>query len=176
MSKIAENSFVNASNEAFSFVFKKLGTDAEKEAAGKVVYAELQQSNALAGKTLYSNSEAEEIAFLSEVSELYGVFESRNESRNALENKSKLIAVIAVEEDSIERIAVMKEQQYQGIGRALLYFAHEVLNAEYADVYADNEPALRFFEHCGLSMFDETEPEAGDLMAESPHKVIHLMY
>lgn len=176
MSKIAENSFVNASNEAFSFVFKKLGTDAEKEAAGKVVYAELQQSNALAGKTLYSNSEAEEIAFLSEVSELYGVFESRNESRNALENKSKLIAVIAVEEDSIERIAVIKAQQHQGIGSALLYFAHEVLNAEYADVYADNEPALRFFEHCGLSMFDETEPEAGDLMAESPHKVIHLMY
>ncbi|MHC5225478.1 GNAT family N-acetyltransferase [Ignatzschineria sp. LJL83] len=168
MSKIAENSFVNASNEAFSFVLKKLEAVAEKETAGKVVYAGLEQSNALAGKTLYTNSEAEEIAFLSEVSELYGIFES--------ENESELIAVLAVEEDSIERIAVIKEKQHRGIGSALLYFAHEVLNAEYADVYADNVPALRFFEHCGLSMFDETEPEAGDLMAESPHKVIHLMY
>ena len=176
MAKIAENSFVNASNEAFSFVLKKLETDAEKEIAGKVVYAGLQQSNALAGKALYTNSEAEETAFLSGVSELYGIFESEHELGNRLETTSELIAVIAVEEDSIERIAVIKEKQRQGIGRALLYFAHESLNAEYADVYADNMPALQCFEHCGLSMFDETEPEAGDLMAESPYKVIHLMY
>ena len=49
-------------------------------------------------------------------------------------------------------------------------------DAEYVDVFALNSEALAFFEAQGMAMFDETAPETGDLMAKSPHKVIHLMY
>ncbi len=149
-----------------AFSLRKLKAETEIHAAAQLLCQALLESNQLVGKTLYCLEVESEQIFLANISELYGVFETITD---------QLIAMIAVEEDSIERIAVAKSYQRRGLGRALLYFAHQQLSAEYMDIYADNVPALRLLTDYGFSMFDETAPEPGDLMAEDPHTVIHLM-
>ena len=166
MKRIEHNIFLQSPIETQEIALKRLESD-EILLAATLLSTCLAESNALAGKTLYQQTEKEIESFLTDISELYGVFEVATE---------KLIAILAVEEDSLERIAVAKRYQRKGIGHALMQFAHKKLGANYADVYADNKQALHFFESCGLSMFDETAPELGDLMAVDPHKVIHLMY
>lgn len=164
---VEKEAFLKADSSESSFMLMKLTKEDEIQSAANLLWEALQNCNQKQKKKLYRQSLEKEQQFLAEISELYGVYDK---------NAGNWIAMIAVEEDSVERIAVVKEYQRQGIGRALMHFACEKLSATYVDVYADNLPALRFFESCGLSMFDETAPEPGDLMAEDPHKIIHLMY
>ena len=161
-----KHSAKNAGNEPDSWVLKALKGDAEIHLAATLLSHALSESNKIAGKTLYRQTLEETQQFLTGISALYGVYEKAGEA---------LIAILAVEEDSIERIAVEASFQHRGIGSALMQFAKESLEARYVDVYADNQQALHFFESCGFSMFDETAPEPGDLMVKDPHKVIHLM-
>lgn len=167
MKKIERNIFLQPTSGQGKITLKRLESAEDILLTATLLSSCLAESNALAGKALYLQTEKEIESFLTDISELYGVFEM---------GTSKLIGILAVEEDSIERIAVAKAYQRKGIGQALMQFAHEKLGANYADVYIDNLPALHFFESCGLSLFDETTPEPGDLMAEDPYKIIHLMY
>lgn len=165
--KVESELFLVAPKETDALSLKKLDQDDEILAAVVLLETALAQSNQVAGKKLYRQTVEEMKQFLGEISELYGVYDRA---------ANRLIAMLAVEEDSIERIAVDNSFQRRGIGAALMRFAQENLSANYVDIYADNRPALHFFESCGLSMFDETAPEPGDLMAADPHKIIHLMY
>ena len=164
--KIDKNLFLMPQKETAPFFLKKLHHEFEIEAVAILLWAALEATNKLSGHRLYRQKMEETKAFLATISELYGVYIAGNDTP---------IAMLAVEEDSIERIAVSPGYQQRGIATALMVFAKEKLTAEYVDVYADNQPAVHFFEHCGLSMFDETAPEPGDLMAKDPYKIIHLM-
>ncbi len=155
----------NASSEAFSFSIKPI-LEAEKSVAAALVQQSLEKANQNAGKNLYPSSEAETLAFLETVSECYGAYDA----------SGNLMGVIAIEEDAVERIAVEPALWRRGIGRKLMAFARTKFGAEYADIFEENAGALQFFEALGMSMFDETAPEPGDLLAENPHKIIHLMY
>lgn len=165
--KVQSTIFLADIKEAAPFRLEKLNSEVQIAEAATLLWDVLAASNQLLGVRLYRQTLPETKALLAKISELYGVYEGAS---------ARLVALLAVEDDSIERLAVVDSEQRQGLGRALMTFAKERLSAEYVDVYAENVPALRFFESCGLSMFDETTPEPGDLMASDPHPIIHLMY
>lgn len=138
-------------------------SDEEIESAGALLYQRLAEINHGVGKVLYSATLPETLQFLRETSILLGAYV-----------EGELVGILAAEEDAIERIAVDKEWIRLGIGSALISAAEEQ-GASYIDIYRDNEGAVKFIEALGYGIYDLTEPEAGDLLAEVPYAMMHFM-
>ena len=135
----------------------------EIELAGALLCQRLAEINSAVGKSLYSATLPETIAFLGGISTLIGAY-----------FEDELIGILAAEEDAIERIAVDKEWIRLGVGSALIRAAEEQ-GATYIDIYRDNAGAVKFIEALGYGIYDLTEPEAGDLLADVPHAIMHFM-
>ena len=146
---------------------RELDKQKELDLAVTLLLDALNVVNEQVGTPLYDLDADREHHYLSDVSHLYGAFDKTT---------NVLVGIIAVEEDAIERIAVQPKLWRRGIGAEMMRAMRSTFDAEYVDVFALNSEALAFFEAQGMAMFDETAPETGDLMAKSPHKVIHLMY
>lgn len=146
---------------------REIDKEKELDDAVALLIKTLGETDAEIGKTLYGTDADSEHAFLENVSHLYGAF---------THDDNTLVGLIAVEDDAVERIVVQREFQDKGIGAEMMRAVRIVFDAEYVDVFADNKRALAFFEAQGMSMFDETAPEPGDLSATSPYKIVHLMY
>lgn len=163
---------INPAVVALSFthdavVLREIDKSTELHKAAALLVEVLTETNDTVGEKLYAIDAEKEQQYLAQVTHLYGAF---------THNAGDLVGVVAVEEDAIERIVVQKAFQGNGIGTEMLRAARIAFDAEYVDVFADNKRALNFFEAQGMSMFDETAPEPGDLSAEHFHKIIHLMY
>lgn len=158
----------NASTEAFSFFLAPIEarSDTEIDQLMTIWKRAVEAVNQRCGKSLYKVDEAQTAALLQAITTLLGAYDQ--ESR-------RLLGFIAIEEDSIERFAVLPSDQHQGIGSALLKAAQEHYQAEYLDLYQENRAAIQFFEKRGFTPFDETIPEPGDLLAE-PYAIAHLKW
>lgn len=163
---------INPAVVALSFthdavVLREIDKSTALDKATALLLEVLTETNEAVSAKLYTVDAEKEQQYLAQVTHLYGAF---------THNAGNLVGVIAIEEDAIERIVVQQAFQGQGIGAEMLRAARIAFNAEYVDVFADNKRALNFFEAQGMSMFDETAPEPGDLSAEHFYKIIHLMY
>ncbi len=158
----------NASIEAFSFFLAPIveRSDTEIDQLMIIWKSAVEAVNQRCGKPLYQVDEAHTVTLLQTITALMGAYDK--ESR-------RLLGFIAIEEDSIERFAVLPSDQRQGIGSALLTAAQEHYQAEYLDLYQENREAIQFFEKRGFTPFDETIPEPGDLLAE-PYAIAHLKW
>lgn len=164
MAKTKESTAITFNHESVSLRALEKGEIIE---ATNLLMEALEAVNKTASKQLYLDDAETTQAYLEGVSHLYGAFDKAS---------NELVGMIAVEEDAIERVAVKIGREGEGIGAEMMRAVRIAFGAEYADVYEANSAGLHFFEAVGMSMYNETAPEEGDLMAENPHKVIHLMY
>lgn len=162
------NNHSNASMGAFSFFLAPIveRSNAEIDQLMSIWNSAVEAVNQRCGKSLYKVDEGQTSALLQAMTTLLGAYDQESE---------RLLGFIAIEEDSIERFAVLPSDQCQGIGSALLTAAQEHYQAEYLDLYQDNRVAIQFFEKRGFTPFDETIPEPGDLLAE-PYAITHLKW
>ncbi|MGN0903856.1 MAG: GNAT family N-acetyltransferase [Alphaproteobacteria bacterium] len=82
----------------------------------------------------------------------------------------KPAAFMGMEGTKIEMLFVAPEQRGRGIGKKLLRYAADVLNAEYVDVNEQNPQAAGFYEHCGFSVFGRSEKDADG----RPFPLLHM--
>ena len=67
---------------------------------------------------------------------------------------------MGVERDKIEMLFVVPQMREKGIGRRLLSYAVNELNARYVDVNEQNPQAAVFYEKMGFEIFGRSELDA----------------
>ncbi len=145
---------------------KNIEDQKEIRQAATLLTQSLTAINREVGKILYHVDLESEVAFLSATTTSLALYDV---------NTTKMLGMIAIEEDSIERIAIDPAYWRQGLGRILFERAIEEFHVRYIDVATDNQRAVAFVEAMDMAMFDETAPEPGDLLAKTPHSITHFM-
>ncbi len=79
-------------------------------------------------------------------------------------------AFMGMEGTKIEMLFVAPEQRGRGVGKELLRYAADVLNAEYVDVNEQNPQAAGFYEHCGFRVFGRSEKDSDG----NPFPILHM--
>jgi putative acetyltransferase len=72
------------------------------------------------------------------------------------------VAFMGVERDKIEMLFVAPQARGTGIGRQLISYAVNELNARYVDVNEQNPQAIGFYEKMGFEIFGRSELDAQD--------------
>ena len=82
----------------------------------------------------------------------------------------EILGFVGVHENKVEMLFVSDEARGQGVGKKLLQFAIEQLNATQVDVNEQNGQACRFYQHMGFQVAgrDETDPTG------KPFPILHL--
>jgi putative acetyltransferase len=70
------------------------------------------------------------------------------------------VAFMGVERDKIEMLFVTPQARGTGIGRQLISYAVDELNARYVDVNEQNPQAAGFYERMGFEIFGRSELDA----------------
>lgn len=78
---------------------------------------------------------------------------------------------LGIEDDSIEMLFVDNESRGTGIGKQLLDYAVDKLNARRVDVNEQNEQALNFYYHFGFKEVDRSEYDGEG----KEYPILHLM-
>ncbi|WP_419727185.1 GNAT family N-acetyltransferase [Terrisporobacter petrolearius] len=79
-------------------------------------------------------------------------------------------AFMGIHDFKIEMLFVSNESRGNGIGKKLVEYAIEVLNANYVDVNEQNPQALGFYEHMGFKVFKKSAlDEQGN-----PFPILHM--
>jgi len=73
------------------------------------------------------------------------------------DNGGKITAFLGVSDDSIEMLFVDNKERGTGIGKVLLDYAVNTLNARRVDVNEQNTQALNFYYHLGFVEVDRSE-------------------
>lgn len=85
-------------------------------------------------------------------------------------NEGKIRAFLGVHEQKIEMLFVDPIFRGQGIGKMLVHFAFQNLDAEYVDVNEQNPQAIGFYEHMGFERFGRSETDGQG----NPFPILHL--
>lgn len=72
-------------------------------------------------------------------------------------NKGEIKGFLGVSDDNIEMLFVDNTSRGSGIGKILLDYAVNKLNARRVDVNEQNTQALNFYYHCGFKEVDRSE-------------------
>jgi putative acetyltransferase len=80
------------------------------------------------------------------------------------------MAFMGVERDKIEMLFVMPQARGTGIGRQLVSYAVNELNARYVDVNEQNPQAAGFYEKMGFEIFGRSELDAQG----NPFPLLHM--
>lgn len=86
------------------------------------------------------------------------------------DEKDMIKAFMGIHDFKIEMLFVSNESRGNGIGKRLVEYAIEVLNANYVDVNEQNPQALGFYKHMGFKVFKRSEfDEQGN-----PFPILHM--
>lgn len=86
------------------------------------------------------------------------------------DKKDVIQAFMGIHDFKIEMLFVSNESRGNGIGKKLVEYAIEVLNANYVDVNEQNPQALGFYEHMGFKVFKKSAlDEQGN-----PFPILHM--
>lgn len=86
------------------------------------------------------------------------------------DKKDVIQAFMGIHDFKIEMLFVSSESRGNGIGKKLVEYAIEVLNANYVDVNEQNPQALGFYEHMGFKVFKKSAlDEQGN-----PFPILHM--
>ena len=86
------------------------------------------------------------------------------------DKKDVIQAFMGIHDFKIEMLFVRNESRGNGIGKKLVEYAIEVLNANYVDVNEQNPQALGFYEHMGFKVFKKSAlDEQGN-----PFPILHM--
>jgi len=86
------------------------------------------------------------------------------------DEKDVIQAFMGIHDFKIEMLFVSSESRGNGIGKKLVEYAIEVLNANYVDVNEQNPQALGFYEHMGFKVFKKSAlDEQGN-----PFPILHM--
>lgn len=88
----------------------------------------------------------------------------------AEQTDGKPAAFMGMEGNKIEMLFVAPEHRGQGVGKKLLRYAVDVLNAQYVDVNEQNPLAAGFYEHCGFRVFRRSEKDSDG----RPFPILHM--
>jgi putative acetyltransferase len=77
---------------------------------------------------------------------------------------------MGVERDKIEMLFVAPQARGTGIGRQLISYAVNELNARYVDVNEQNPQAVGFYEKMGFEIFGRSELDAQG----NPYPLLHM--
>ena len=80
------------------------------------------------------------------------------------------VAFMGVERDKIEMLFVVPQMRGKGIGRRLLSYAVNELNARYVDVNEQNPQAAGFYGEMGFEVFGRSELDAQG----NPYPLLHM--
>jgi putative acetyltransferase len=75
-------------------------------------------------------------------------------------NDGIAVAFMGVERDKIEMLFVMPQMRGRGVGRQLISYAVNELNARYVDVNEQNPQAACFYREMGFEVFGRSELDA----------------
>lgn len=76
-----------------------------------------------------------------------------------LTNQNSVLGFIGVADKKVEMLFIDPKYFGQGIGKQLLTFAVEELNADKVDVNEQNTKALKFYQKFGFETFERTEKD-----------------
>ena len=76
-----------------------------------------------------------------------------------LVEEDTVLGFIGVAEQKIEMLFLAHEHLGKGLGKRLLGFALDELDAQLVDVNEQNEQALRFYQKAGFEIFDRSEQD-----------------
>ncbi len=76
-----------------------------------------------------------------------------------LVEEDTVLGFIGVAEQKIEMLFLAPEHLGKGLGKRLLGFALDELDAQLVDVNEQNEQALRFYQKAGFEIFDRSEQD-----------------
>lgn len=86
------------------------------------------------------------------------------------DKKDMIKAFMGIHDSKIEMLFVSNDSRGNGIGKKLVEYAIEVLNANYVDVNEQNPQALGFYKHMGFKVFKKSEfDEQGN-----PFPILHM--
>lgn len=86
------------------------------------------------------------------------------------DKKDMIKAFMGIHDFKIEMLFVSNDSRGNGIGKKLVEYAIEVLNANYVDVNEQNTQALDFYKHMGFKVFKKSEfDEQGN-----PFPLLHM--
>lgn len=86
------------------------------------------------------------------------------------DKKDMIKAFMGIHDFKIEMLFVSNDSRGNGIGKKLVEYAIEVLNANYVDVNGQNPQALGFYKHMGFKVFKKSEfDEQGN-----PFPILHM--
>lgn len=86
------------------------------------------------------------------------------------DKKDMIKAFMGIHDFKIEMLFVSNESRGNGIGKRLVEYAIEVLNANYVDVNEQNTQALGFYKHMDFKVFKKSEfDEQGN-----PFPILHM--
>jgi putative acetyltransferase len=80
------------------------------------------------------------------------------------------VAFMGIERDKIEMLFVMPQEIGTGIGRQLVSYAVNELNARYVDVNEQNPQAAGFYGKMGFEVFGKSELDSQG----NPHPLLHM--
>ncbi|WP_027701024.1 GNAT family N-acetyltransferase [Metaclostridioides mangenotii] len=86
------------------------------------------------------------------------------------DKKDMIKAFMGIHDFKIEMLFISNESRGNGIGKRLVEYAIEVLNANYVDVNEQNTQALGFYKHMGFKVIKKSEfDEQGN-----PFPILHM--
>lgn len=90
---------------------------------------------------------------------------------HGVKNESgQITGFIGTNEDNLEMLFVAADQRGKGIGKKLLLYAFENLKITKVDVNAQNEQAVKFYEHFGFETKSRSELDGFG----KPYPILHM--
>lgn len=92
------------------------------------------------------------------------------ELRCAMNDAEEIVGFIGVAESNVEMLFVAPESFGNGIGKKLLEYAIEYLDAKLVDVNEQNTQAYKFYEHMKFEVINRSEKDAFG----KPYPLLHM--
>lgn len=90
--------------------------------------------------------------------------------RGIKDEKDNILAFLGVAEENVEMLFVHPTAFGQGIGKSLMNFAINELNASKVDVNEDNPQAVGFYKHLGFKVVSRDELDG----LGNPYPILHM--
>lgn len=92
------------------------------------------------------------------------------ELRCAVDDKGVIVGFVGVAEGNVEMLFITPECRGKGVGRQLLEYAIESLNATLVDVNEQNTQAHKFYEHMNFEVINRSEKDGFG----KPYPLLHM--